>query len=141
MHYINGEDCPTCLVKVQECPLKYADVQVSSLYNTEKNASNASDRDYPGDLLNSVIDIVFSQDELKVAGGLGLRQKKSEERKTLDQHRVDAIRVYIAAKTKARGVNDMPSPIFKKKFTQKIGNARRREKRSCELTSFILKYM
>ena len=38
--------------------------------------------------------------------------------------------VYLAAQSKARA-----SHIFDKKFTQKIGNARRREKR-CGLTSF-----
>lgn len=44
-----------------------------------------------GTLLNEVIGLVFTKEELRTSEGLGLRKSKGTE-KALDSHRVDAIR-------------------------------------------------
>ncbi|XP_070576774.1 uncharacterized protein [Ptychodera flava] len=126
------------LVTTKENPSRFADVTVSSakLCRAEKKALSGGD--YLGALLNEVIDLVFTRKELANAGGLGLRRKSplgEQERPPLDQHRVNAIRVYLAKKAKKRGVKRIDSTTFNKKFTAKMGNARRDIKRLSKHTS------
>ncbi|XP_077863069.1 uncharacterized protein LOC102807301 [Saccoglossus kowalevskii] len=122
-----SESYKRVLVTVKENPDQFADVKVPTLALFKAEMAALKSKDYFGTLLNELIDILFTKQELRISGGLGLRKNKdTKDRLPLDKHRVDALRVYLQAKAEEQNIAmTLSKKSFNVKFQNKIGNAKR----------------
>ncbi|XP_033856919.3 uncharacterized protein LOC117400729 [Acipenser ruthenus] len=116
-------------------PDRYADVLVESnkLHNVLKKAREQKTQQ-GGCLLNGIIDLVFSPQELAESHGLGLKGKDKEE-KALDKIKVSACEAFLRQTCFEEGWREPGQVEFRKKFTAKICNARRDLKNSLQKSS------
>ncbi|XP_008169002.1 uncharacterized protein LOC103306284 [Chrysemys picta bellii] len=116
-------------------PERYSQVLVdpNKLYNVVKKAREQKSHQEVS-LLNGLIDLVFSTQELAVAHGLGLKGKDKEE-KALNRVKVSACEAFLRQTCTAEGWKELSQVEFRRKFTAKICNARRDLKNSMQKSS------
>ncbi|CAM2106658.1 unnamed protein product [Caretta caretta] len=116
-------------------PERYSQVLVdpNKLYNVVKKAQEQKSHQEVS-LLNGLIDLVFSTQELAVAHGLGLKGKDKEE-KALNRVKVSACEAFLRQTCTAEGWKELSQVEFQRKFTAKICNARRDLKNSMQKSS------
>ncbi|XP_071484399.1 uncharacterized protein [Diadema antillarum] len=107
---------------------KYSGILVDKkdLFKAEQKAVSKGPNGGPAFLLNAVIGMVFTREELAMSSSLGIRtaKKKVANRKPLNKVAVEAIREYMKAVTARYDWPQTTEQAFNLRFTNKCCNAR-----------------
>jgi hypothetical protein len=91
----------------------------------------------PGiNLINNTLALVFSENELAESTGMGLKRHKGNEKKPiLNSIKLEAVKEYVNFQCKRNEWDVVPPTIFNITVTNKIGNIRKKMKKSPKLKS------
>ena len=127
------------LLKDPSDPAKYADILVCKKRERECLLV-AKQSKTPGiQLINSTLSLVFTDEELGESSGMGLKRHKGNAGKpVLDSLKIEAIKEYVNYHCKYNNWECVSSVAFNNTVSNKIGNVRKKMKKSPQLISKIV---
>lgn len=113
-------------------PEKYSHILVDSFKVRDSISKARAAKDHGITLLNQVIDLVFSTPELAQSSGLGMRGNRKDD--ALDPLRIQACREFVRSICNENNWEEPTEAGFRKRFSNKVSNARREIKLRAQLS-------
>ncbi|KAJ1191985.1 hypothetical protein NDU88_001298 [Pleurodeles waltl] len=104
-------------------PERYSHILVDSFKVRDSISKARAAKDHGITLLNQVIDLVFSTAELAQSSGLGMRGNRKDD--ALDPVRIQACREFVRSICNENNWEEPTEAGFRKRFSNKVSNARR----------------
>lgn len=125
------------LIKDRQNPEKYSSVLVDKKKERECLLIAKTSKTPGISLLNSVLGLVFTDQELANSSGMGLKRKKDNaDKPVLDALRVEAVREYVKHQCDDNKWEMLSPVVFNTTITNKIGNVKKKLKKAPILKTF-----